>query len=247
MKKSNEWVEFFDGHAPVYMSNPFTRNTVKEVDFLIEELNLPPKNRILDVGCGTGRHSIELAKRGYKVTGVDFSSGMLTEARREAEEDGVFVEWVHADATKFRSKRLFDAAICLCEGAFALLTVEDDPVVHDLAILRNINASLKRRGRLVLTTLNGFAKIRKHDQKDVEKGTFDPLRLIETLTAEWDTPQGKRSVLVRERGYLPQELDAILSQTGFRVDNIWGGTAGNWARRRIELKFRSWQIGRAHV
>jgi len=235
MRKKNDWVEFFDGHAPVYMSNPFTRDTVKEVDFLAEELNLPPKSRILDIGCGTGRHSIELAKRGYHVTGVDISSGMLTEAKKRAEETGVLVEWVHADATKYRSKRLFDAAICLCEGAFALLTLEDDPVAHDLAILRNINASLKRGGRFVLTTLNGFAKIRKHSQKDVEHGIFDPLTLIETLTAEWETPQGKRSVLVRERGYLPQELATMLPQTGFRVDHIWGGTAGNWARRKIEL------------
>ena len=235
MENKNEWAEFFDGHAPIYMSNPFTSDTVKEVDFLAEELNLPPKSRILDIGCGTGRHSVELARRGYQVTGVDISSGMLTEAKRAAEKAGVLVEWVHADATKFRSKRLFDAAISLCEGGFALLTVEDDPAAHDLAILRNINASLERGGRFVLTTPNGFAKIRKHGQKDVENGTFDPLALVETFTVEWDTPQGKRSVLVRERGYLPQELAPMLSQTGFRVDSIWGGTAGNWARRRIEL------------
>jgi hypothetical protein len=86
-----------------------------------------------------------------------------------------------------------------------------------------------------LTTLNGFAKIRKHSQKDVENGTFNPLTLIETITVELDTHQGKRSALVRERGYLPQELAALLPQTGFRVNNIWGGTAGNWARRKIEL------------
>jgi 2-polyprenyl-3-methyl-5-hydroxy-6-metoxy-1,4-benzoquinol methylase len=235
MVKKNEWVEFFDGHAPAYMSNPFTRDTIKEIDFLTEELSLSPKNRILDIGCGTGRHSIELARRGYQVTGVDVSSGMLTEAKRAAEEAGVVVEWIHSDATKFRSKKLFDAAICLCEGAFALLTVDDDPAAHDLAILRNINASLKRGGRFVLTTLNGFAKIRKHDQKDVENGTFDPFTLVEILAAEWDTPQGKRSVLVRERGYLPQQLAAMLSETGFRVDGIWGGTTGNWGRRRIEV------------
>ena len=86
-----------------------------------------------------------------------------------------------------------------------------------------------------MTTLNGFAKIRKHTQKDVENGTFDPFTLIETFTVDWDTPQGKRSVLVRERGYLPQQLAAMLSETGFRADNIWGGTAGNWGRRRIDL------------
>jgi SAM-dependent methyltransferase len=235
MKGKNEWVEFFDGHAPVYMLNPFTRNTVKEVDFLVEELKLPPGSCILDVGCGTGRHSIEFARRGYHVTGVDISSGMLTEATRTAREAGVFVEWMHADATLFTFKELFDAAISLCEGAFALLSAEDDPAEHDLAILRNINASLEPGGRFILTTLNGFAKIRKYNQRDVENGTFDPLTLVETFTVEWDTPQRKKSVLVRERGYLPQQLVAMLSQTGFRVDSIWGGTAGNWARREIEL------------
>lgn len=235
MKRKTEWVEFFDGHAPVYMSNPFTRNTIEEVNFLVEELKLSPRSCILDMGCGTGRHSIELARRGYQVTGVDFSSDMLAEARKTAKDAGVVVEWIHADATVFTSKRLFDAATCLCEGGFALLSVEDDPAEHDLAILRNINASLKRGGRFILTTLNGFAKIRKCSQKDIENGTFDPSTLVEEFTVEWDTHRGKRSVLVRERGYLPQQLAAMLSETGFRVDGIWGGTAGNWARRNIEL------------
>ena len=108
MKKKSEWAEFFDGHAPVYMSNPFTRDTIKEIDFLTEELSLSPKNCILDIGCGTGRHSIELARRGYQVTGVDVSSGMLMETKRATDEAGVLVEWVHADATKFRSKKLFE-------------------------------------------------------------------------------------------------------------------------------------------
>jgi len=235
MKKRNEWAEFFDGHASVYMSNSFTRDTVEEVNFLAEELKLPAKGCILDIGCGTGRHSIELARRGYQVTGVDISSGMLKEAKRAAENAGVLVEWIHDDATKFRSKRLFDAAICLCEGAFALLSLKDDPVTHDVAILRNISASLKPGGRFVLTTPNGFAKIRKHTQKDVEDGTFDPPTLIETFTVECETSRGKRSVLVRERGYLPQQLATMLSETGFKVNNIWGGTAGNWGRRIIEL------------
>ena len=78
MENKNGWAKFFDGHAPAYMSNPFTRDTIKEVNFLVEELILPPKSLILDIGCGTGRHSIELAGRGYQVTGVDVSLGMLT-------------------------------------------------------------------------------------------------------------------------------------------------------------------------
>jgi len=72
-EKTN-WERFFDAHAPVYMDNVFTKNTLREVDFLLEELVLQPGGSILDVGCGTGRHSIELAKRGYAVTGLDRSS-----------------------------------------------------------------------------------------------------------------------------------------------------------------------------
>jgi hypothetical protein len=53
---------------------------------------------------------------------------MLTEARRSAEEADVLVEWVHADATEFRSKKLYDAAICLCERASALLSIDDDDI-----------------------------------------------------------------------------------------------------------------------
>src|SRR4051794_38434863 len=105
------WKQFFDSHAERYDENAFTRNTVAEVDFF---LNLFPLSRgaaILDVGCGTGRHSVELAKRGFKVTGLDLSEGMLKVARRRAEEAGVEVEFVQRDATDFSFDRSFDAAI----------------------------------------------------------------------------------------------------------------------------------------
>ena len=85
MTEKSTWEAFFDAHAPVYEDNVFTKNTVLEVDFLLEELSLQPGDSILDVGCGTGRHSIELARRGYAVTGIDLSSEMLA---RAAEQPG---------------------------------------------------------------------------------------------------------------------------------------------------------------
>lgn len=74
MSTNNDWVTFFDAHSSIYDENIFTKNTLYEVDFLLEELQLSPGARILDIGCGTGRHSIELAKRGYRMTGLDRSS-----------------------------------------------------------------------------------------------------------------------------------------------------------------------------
>ncbi len=231
----NEWEEFFNGHAPVYMDNSFTKNTMEEVNFVLEELGLPPGSRILDVGCGTGRHAVELARRGYQITGVDISAGMLAEAEKAAREADVEVELIHADATRFMSDKLFDAAICLCEGAFSLLGGEDDPYEHDLAILRNIRAALRPGARFVLTALNACRLIRQATQEDVESGRFDPVTMVETSTAEWDTSQGKKSLVVRERSYVPTELVLLLRQARFEVEHIWGGTAGDWGRRKICL------------
>jgi SAM-dependent methyltransferase len=235
MKKKGEWQRFFDGHAPIYMQNVFTANTVAEVDFLLQELALPPGSAILDIGCGTGRHTIELSRRGYSVTGVDLSEGMLAQARKAADEAGVAPEWIHTDATQFRSGRLYDAAICLCEGAFTLLNLDDDPIGHDLAIARNIHAALKPGAGFILTALSAFRCIRAATTQDLESGKFDPVSMVETFTMEWDSPAGKQEVLVRERSYVPTELALLLRLAGFEVKHIWGGTAGNWGRRPLDL------------
>jgi len=63
---TNDWQDFFDHYAPRYMDESFVKATLAEVDFMIEHLRLAPGMRVLDVGCGTGRHAVELAKRGLR-------------------------------------------------------------------------------------------------------------------------------------------------------------------------------------
>ena len=235
MTGGNEFEKFFNGHAPVYMENRFTSNTLAEVDFLLEEFKLPSGSAILDIGCGTGRHSVELAKRGYSMTGVDLSSGMLAEAKKAADAAGVTINLIQSDATKFTTLGQFDAAICLCEGSFGLLGTGDDPIEHDLSILQRIHGSLKPDAKLIVTVLNGCRFIRTYSQKDVEEGKFDPLTMSEHTDMEADTPEGKQTISIRERGYVPTELAILFRLAGFKVENLWGGTAGNWGHRPLDL------------
>ncbi len=233
--ETSRWEVFFDGHAPEYMRNSFTSNTECEVEFIVSELKLGPGSTILDVGCGTGRHTVGLAKRGYRVTGVDLSSGMLAEARKAAEDANVSVELIHCDATGMGFNTRFDGAICICQGAFGLLGQNDDPFRHDMDILERIHAALKPAAGLILGALNGTEKIRRFSNKDVTRGLFDPLTLVETFTMEYDEPEGRKSIQLRERGYIASELMLMLGQAGFEVEHIWGGTAGGWRKELLDL------------
>jgi SAM-dependent methyltransferase len=233
--KANEWEVFFDGHAPHYREEPFTRNTAAKIEFLVAELKLAEGASILDIGCGIGRHAVPLAQRGFQVTGVDISQGMLAQARQAAQAAGVQIEWVHADAAAYRSERRFDAAICLCEGAFGLLGSADDPLQHELGILQGVSESLKPGGRFVVTALNGMLKIRSATPESVEAGGFDPLTLLEVYTLPLKGAGEAPSQPLRERGFVPSELALMLNISGLQVEHLWGGTAGSWLRQPPEL------------
>lgn len=233
MTEKTAWEAFFDAHAPVYDENAFTRNTVKEVDFLLEELELPPGGSVLDVGCGTGRHAIELARRGYAVTGLDLSSEMLSRAAAAAKTAGVDVEWIRANATSFSFPGKYDAAICLCEGSLGLLSQTDDPIGQPLSILCNLSRSLKPQAKVVATVLSAARMLRAHSNEDVAAGCFDPLTLVESTKCP--PREGLPAVAVRERGFVATELRLLLHLAGLSVVNLWGGTAGNWGRRTLDL------------
>ena len=233
MSNTTTWERFFDAHAPIYDQNVFTKNTVKEVDFLIEELALPPGASVLDVGCGIGRHSMELAKRGYAVTGLDLSAGMLAQAAEASTAAGLNVEWIQADATRFSLPKRYDAAICLCEGAFGLLAQGDDPIEQPMAILGNISRSLKPQAKVLLTVLNAARMFRAYQTSDVAEGRFDPATLVESSSHA--PREGLPAIPVRERAFVATELVLLSRLAGLSVLNVWGGTAGNWGRRALDL------------
>jgi len=187
-----------------YEDYPFTKDTEKEVEWMVKEYLTSPEMKILDVGCGTGRHAINLAAKGYRnITGIDLSPGMVEAARKVAEEKGVSIDFRVCDARELPFKNEFDAALCLCEGAFGLL--EDD--YENYKVLKAVHRSLKKRGIFILTTLNLF-----RDEK------FDPMTCRVDMEVEITNKDGqKKTVKCSDRSYSFPELKWALEQYGFEV------------------------------
>jgi len=110
------YVELFENYGKKYDQEGFTHGTKGECDFIEKELGYNKTLKILDVGCGTGRHTIELTKRGYLVTGVDLSAAQLRRAKEKAEQENLQIVFIQGDARNLPFQNQFDVAIMLCEG-----------------------------------------------------------------------------------------------------------------------------------
>ena len=104
-----QWYEeLFENYADQYDQEVFVKGTLGECDFIEREIDFQKKISILDIGCGTGRHSIELTKRGYQVIGVDLSENMLQKARNNAKEANLTIPFKQAVARNLSFKKKFD-------------------------------------------------------------------------------------------------------------------------------------------
>ena len=221
------WRRFFATAAATSDQEPFTRATAQEVEFLRSVLDLQPGTRLLDVGCGTGRHAVPLAGAGIEVTGVDLSPDMLQRAAARAAGAGTEVTLIEADARDLPGALVgFDAAICLCEGAFCLVADDAEPIDHDRSILRSIHRALRPGGRLVLTALNAGRLLTAWRAGEVA-GEVDPMTC--TATSEHRLADGS-TVLLQEHHHLPDGLHTLAASVGFDVEAVWAGGAGDWRR-----------------
>ncbi len=232
---NSPWKAFFDTIAQDYENENSARNTVAEVQFIVDELGLQPGASILDIGCGTGRHAVEFARRGYSVTGVDISSGMLAIARKKAEDLRVSVELIECAAQDYTASRKFDAALSLCEGGLCLFSESDDIWGKDMAVLANMSEALKPGGRFMLTVLNAFALIRSASDESVASGEVDLFTLTSKFTNECGPEGAKVQIRGTERYYTPPEMVRMVNRIGMKIDAIYGGTTGNWRRGDILL------------
>jgi 2-polyprenyl-3-methyl-5-hydroxy-6-metoxy-1,4-benzoquinol methylase len=234
-----QWYEaLFENYGNKYDNEPFAQGTIGECDFIEQEIRFSKSVSILDIGCGTGRHAIELAKRGYTLTGIDLSPSLLNRARTKSSALGLQITFQQLDARMLHFRNEFDLAIMLCEGAFPLM--ETDEMNYE--ILRNAANALKINGKLLFTTLNGlfplFHSVKDFlDSKTVQgaaacnNNSFDLMTFRDhNLTTVEDDLGNKKELNCNERYYVPSEITWLLKSLQFRTIDIYGAKLGAFSR-----------------
>lgn len=231
--------ELFENYANKYDKECFVQGTLGECDFLEEELNYDKEKRIIDVGCGTGRHAIELSKRGYRVTGIDLSKAQLVRAREKAKQFMLEIDFQKHDARDLPFHDEFDVGIMICEGGFSLMETDE----MNFEILKNITKALKDSGKLIFTTLNGLFPLYHSVEKvcgsvggegaaTYKSNTFDLMTFRDhNITIFEDDMGNKKELACNERYYVPSEITWLLKMLGYREIGIFGAKLGGFSRK----------------
>lgn len=229
----DHWFEDLADHlGPAYLRYSFTKGTEQEVAFLVEALDLEPGMRVLDVGCGPGRHAHALGRRGIEVHGVDISDRFVELARHDA-PDGVTFE--RLDARRLPFEGAFDAAISLCQGAFGLAdggggAMRLDP---DGVVLDGMARALRPNGRMAVSAFSAYFQVR---WLDPERGTFDAERGVHhERTAIKDENGTDAEVDLWTTCFTPRELRLLATRAGLVTDHLWAVRPGAYGARPPDL------------
>ena len=214
--------------GPAYLRNAFTKGTVQEVDFLVEALGLVPGTRVLDVGCGPGRHALELARRGMTVTGVDRSPDFVALAREVAAAEVLTAEFEILDVRDLAFDGEFDAVICLCQGGFGLLGGRDEP-----AVFARIARSIRTGGVLALSAFSAPFAIRFLEDGETYDAATGVLHERSTVRNEGGE---ERDFDLWTTCFTARELELLAAGAGVTVDGVYGVTPGAYGTTPPDLE-----------
>lgn len=227
------WFEPMADHlGEAYLRYSFTKGTEQEVDFLVDALDLRPgRDRVLDVGCGPGRHAHALARRGIDVVGVDISERFVELARRNAPPQALFEV---CDARRLPFADEFDAVISLCQGAFGLVG-EDDPSVLD-GMARAAKAGT---GRVALTAFSAYFAVRYLEETD----SFDAATGVNhERTMVRNEQEEEAEFDLWTSCFTPRELRLLCARSGLTVEDLWAVTPGAYGRNQPDLDHPEWLV-----
>jgi SAM-dependent methyltransferase len=234
MTKSSPWHdndEFWLAFAPFMFDEGRVEGTPEEVDKIHTLLEVEQGANILDMGCGPGWHSLELARRGYRITGIDVTMPFLELARQRAKEAGLDIAFHHADMRTYQRANHFDAALSLFTS-FGYFEAPEE----NRQVLSNICHSLKSGGQFVLQFMGKEVLARIFVERDwVEKdGAF---HLQErSVSKNWSWMQNRWILLKGGKAleykighwiYSAAEITQMLQDVGFSTVKIYGSLDGD--------------------
>ncbi|MEM7437483.1 MAG: methyltransferase domain-containing protein [Myxococcota bacterium] len=224
------WYEnFFGQHYLRTVRTPTPKEVAVECDFIERTLRVATGSRVLDVGCGLGMQTVELASRGYHLVGLDISKTMVSRAKDEAEDRGVQIDFVQGDMREAAFDDRFDALLCW-GTTFGYFTERENELV-----LQQFHQALRPNGALLLEVVNRDFMIGSQPNQVwfevdgavcMEETDFDYERSrlrVKRRVASHDGQERDRLYSIRL--YALHEMRSMLERNGFRVDEISGREA----------------------
>ncbi len=234
MKSRKLWYEdndFWRTAGPVLFRKVRWEMAPKEVEHVITLLQIKPGAKVLDLCCGVGRHSIEFARRGFKVTGVDVTPHYLREARQKAKKAKLNIEFIRDDMRRFHRRNTYDIVINLF-GSFGYFRDQRD----DYRVAKNAYGSLKKNGAFIIDLMGKevLARIfQKRDWYEIDDTIVLEERKTDTawkrIESHWIVVKGKskKEFTISLRLYSAVELSALLQSVGFRKIDVYGDLTGS--------------------
>ena len=229
----DHWFEKLADHmGEAYLKYSFTKGTKQEVAFLMSALDLKPGMRVLDVGCGPGRHAQYLTDNGVVVHGIDVSQTFVDIATKEIPHGATFER---VDAREMTYQQEFDAVISLCQGAFGLAGNPDEPVPlsdPDGEILYRMAQALVPGGKLAMTAFSAYFQINYLEETDIffaEQGINYERTEIRNTTGDAIKEDLWTSC------FTPRELRLLAEKAGLTVSSMWSVAPGKYREAPLSI------------
>ena len=232
MKENNDDYFYINGQHYDYEIK--ARNLYGAIPFYVKQVK-KYGGPVLELACGTGRITIPIAKEGIPIVGLDFSAKMLTQARKNSNQDNLEIEWIEADMTNFSLNKKF--SVIIMPGAAMNWVLENRDIENCLSCVKK---HLMSGGRFIFNVFNPNLEIMQRDPSKkyekceypnpngegivevTESNSYDKATQIIYAYSYYNIENKEVIKKLKLRIIFPQELDALLYYNGFIIDHKYG-------------------------